>query len=316
MSTTATQEIILGGGTQYLILDCEDGRPTSVTSVSVYAADMDDTGTAESATTGSASVETSPNTTISAAAGPGNNADPTALTLTSGTGVAIGRVFRITEDGTGVYEDVEIKSISGTSATLRHPLKNDYSSGSTFVSCRSTIAVDSTWLADTNNLCATFQPNPGYRVVWTVVIGGETRRYVRYFDHLRYPARHGVTPIDVDRAHPGFLDSLPPDYQADQGRGVISAAFDAVKFELYADGKADQALRNAELLSRLVIQRCPLSLLEQNALRGAGNAEALELAARMFRQIYDQTIRAPVAAIDEFGDGASQSVKPMPLTRR
>lgn len=314
--TTATQEIVLGGGTQYLILDCEDGRPTSVTSVTVYAADMDDTGTAESATTGSASVETNPNTTISAAAGPGNNTDPTAMTLTAGTGVAIGRVYRITEDGTGVYEDFQVASVNGTAVKARHPLKNDYSSGSTVVSCRSSIAVDSTWLADTNNLCRPFDPNPGYRVAWLVVIGGETRRYVRYFDHLRYPARHGVTPIDVDQAHPGWLDSLPPDYQADQGRALIDRAFQSIKFELYGDGKADQAIRNAELLARLVIERCPLQKLEDDALRGAGNAEGLALAEKQFRKIYDQTFRAPVAPVDESGGGASQPVRPTPLTRR
>lgn len=313
--TTATQEIILGGGTQYLVLDCEDGRPTSVTSVTVYAADSDDTGEAESATTGSASVETNPNTTISAAAGPAQS-DPTALTLTSGTGVTIGRVYRITEDGTGVCEDVEVKSISGTSATLRHPLKNDYSSGSTFVSCRSTIAVDSTWLADTNNLCQPFNPNPGYRAVWLVVIGGETRRYVRHFDHLRYPARHGVTPIDVDNVVRGWLDRLPPDHQADQGRSLIAAAFESVKHELYRDGKADQAVRNAELLSRLVIRRCQLELLEDNALRGAGNAEALQLGRDAWQGYYDGVIRAPITPMDPTGDGASQPNTPTPWSRR
>lgn len=314
--TTATQEIVLGGGTQYLILDCEDGRPTSVTSVTVYAADMDDTGTAESATTGSPAVETNPNTTISAAAGPGNGSDPRALTLTSGTGVAIGRVYRITDDGTGVYEDFQVASVSGTSVVARHPLKNDYSSGSTVVSCRSTIAVDSTWLADTNNLCPAYSPNPGYRVVWLVVIGGETRRYIRYFDHVRYPSRHGVTPIDVDRAHPGWLDSLPPDYQADQGRGLIDRAFASLKFDLYGDGKADQAMRNAELVARLVIERCPLQRLEDDVMRGGGNADGLALAEKQYRKIYDQTLRSPVAAVDPAGDGASQPVRPMPLTRR
>ena len=39
-----------------LILDCEDGPITSVTSVAVYEASADDTSSAESATTGSAAV--------------------------------------------------------------------------------------------------------------------------------------------------------------------------------------------------------------------------------------------------------------------
>ena len=50
----ATQEITLGLTSQALVFDCPDGRPSAVTSVTVYEADADDTATAEAATTGSA----------------------------------------------------------------------------------------------------------------------------------------------------------------------------------------------------------------------------------------------------------------------
>jgi hypothetical protein len=322
MSFTRTQELVfvVGGvpsATQYLYLDNEDGRPTAIVDVQVWASSADDTSTEEAATTGSASVETSPNTTITATAGPSNTAnDPTAIALASASGVTIGRQYLLTEDGTGVSEFVEIASISGLNAKTKHPIKNDYSSGSTFVSTRSSIAVDSTWLADLNNLSPTFNPNPSYRVRWTVTVNGNTAVYMRGFDVVRYHVNHGVTPLAVDAAHRGFLDMLPPDHQVDQGRGLIEAAFESLKYELYGDGKADQAVRNPELLARLVIMRVPYELALDNASRGATNAEALDLAEKRWRQAYDQAFRAPIAAMDESGGGGATQNRPTPLWRR
>lgn len=316
MLTTSTQEIVFGLANQALILDCEDGRPSAVVSVEVFSAHADDTTTAEAATTGSAAVEATPNTTLSAAAGPGNAADPTALMLTSGTSVAIGRRYLLTEDGTGMSEQVEVAAVAGTSVTLRHPLRNDYSTGSTFVSTRCSIGMDSGWVADQSNLSPLYTPNPGYRVRWVVTLGGEPRVYERGLDLVRYPSRHGVTALDVDRIHPGWLDRLPPDYQADQGRALIGRAFDGVKFELYGDGLADQALRNPELVARLVIERAWFESLQEAAVLGGGSEAGLREAERRWRQIYDQTLRAPVAPVDRSGGGASVPVIPRPLTVR
>lgn len=311
-----TQELLYNVTGQSLIFDCEDGRPSSVTSVQVWPAHDDDTATAETATTGSASVETSPNTTIATAAVGPAQADPTAMVVASGTGFAVGRRFLITEDGTGVNEFFEVASVSGTSIKAKHPLRNDYSVGSLVQSTRVSISVDSTWIADLSNISPTFSPNPGYRVRWVLVVNGNTVAYQMGLDVVRYPVNHGVTPLDVDQAHPGWIDRLPPDYQVDHGRGLIEAAFESVKFELYGDDKADQAVRNPELLARLVIDRCPVEMLQANAMRGAGNAEALDTANRIWRQRYDQTLRAPVAAMDPTGGGGAVTVTPAPLWRR
>jgi hypothetical protein len=320
MTTTRTQEILLDEdgvlSTQYLVLDCEDGRPTSITDVQVWAVGSDDTSSEESATTGSGSVETNPNTTLSAAAGPAQSS-PRALTLTSGTGVAIGRRIQITEDGTGVYEVGEVASVNGTAVTLRHPLKNDYSTGSLVQSCRATIALSTTWLADSGNLSPLWSPNPGYRVKWTVVINGNPAPYTRYFDCVRYVAGHGVLPVDVDRILPGWLDDLPPDHQVDQGRELIESAFGNIKFRFYGDNLADQAVRNAELLSQLVIHQTVLDSLEMRVLRGAQNMDAaIDKARERLDRLYNQVVRSPVAPVDTGGGGASQPVKPLPLWRR
>ena len=49
-----------------------------------------------------------------------------------------------------------------------------------------------------------------------VVVAGATQVYDRYFDLVRYPARHGVVPMDLERRFPGWLDGLPTDARKDQ----------------------------------------------------------------------------------------------------
>lgn len=312
---TAAQDIQFGVAGQSLILDCEDGRPASVTSVSVYAIDADDTTTPEDATTGSASIESTPNTTLSAAAGAGAN--PATLSLTSASGVATGRAYLLTA-ASGLSELVHVVALSGTTAYLRTPLLNDYASGSTFVSTRASVDLSSAWVADQHHLSATFAPAPRWRARWVVVdAAGTTQVYERHFDLVRYPARHGVTPGEMEARFPGWLDSLPVDYRAEQGRALLSRALTAVKFDLYADGIADQAVRNPEALSELVMTRANLLSIEDAINRGAAVDPArYEVADKVFRQRYEQIVRAPVLTIDKTGGGAASTVTPSTLWRR
>ncbi len=136
-------------------------------------------------------------------------------------------------------------------------------------------------------------------------------------DLVRYPADHDVTPLDVDEAHPGFLDNLPPDDVADQGRRVIDRAWHSVVMAMYADNLADQAIRNPELVSRLAIQRIPLQMLEESAQAGGDvTAEGVTFAREQFRSIYDQTLRSAVAPVDLGGGGAAAPIKPRNLFSR
>lgn len=313
MSSFTTQDITFGASSATLIFDCEDGRPSAVT-MTVRRCDASDTSDAESALTGSATVETNPNTTTTAAI---TQADPTAIALTAATGVTLGRTFRITDDDTGVFEDVTIRSLSGLNAKSTRPLRNDYTAGAAFVSCRATQAFDTTWLADTGNLSPGYDANPTWRVTVVATIGGEARTYLRYFDLVRYPARHGVLPTDVDDRFPGWLDNLPPDYQADQGRALIDRAFRAVRMDLYQDNKADQAMRNGEGIAELVITRAMLLKIDDDVLRGAEvDPERMKRAADIYAQRYNSLIRSPVMPMDETGGGNAQPIRPLPLWRR
>ena len=309
----ATQDITYGVTGQSLILDCEDGPIASVTSVQVRYADADDTAEALSATTGSASVDSTA-TTTTAAAGASED-DPTLIALTSASGFAAGRVYRLS--GGGLYEDIEILGISGANATVRNPLINDYASGATLTAMRATVALDSTFVASLNYVSPAFDPNPRYRVRWLVVVAGATQVYDRYFDLVRYPARHGVVPMDLERRFPGWLDGLPTDARKDQGRSLIDRAFVQLKFDLYQDGKADQAIRNAEAIAELTIARAMLLVVEDSILRGgAVDPARYDVAKRVYEQRYDSMLRAPVLAVDTTGGGASQPVRPRNIFSR
>jgi hypothetical protein len=311
----STADVLYNVTGQSLILDCPDGRPSAITSVAVYETSADDTGTAESATTGSAAIS-DPNTTVDATSGAGQT-NPKLLYVAATTGGTTGQRIRVTS-AKGHYEDAEIVDVTSADYfTLRHPLLNSYASGDTVGSTRCSISVDSTWVATLENVSPAFSPNPRYRVRWTVVVGGSTKVYDRYFDLVRYAAQHGVSPLDVNERHPGWLDALGPDDRANQGRALIDDAFAMVKGDLYGDGKADQSIRNAELLAELVLACVPLATVTKAALVGGDVSPArLDLANRHYRQRYDQLVRSPVMPVDLAGGGASTSNTPTPIWRR
>ena len=308
----ATQELTFGITGQSITFDCPDGRPSAIVSCAVYEADADDTSTAEAATTGSPAVATNPNTTLSVAAGVGDQS----ITVTSATGFAVDGRYLLTA-AAGHREEIEVAGITGAVLTLRHPLINAYLvTTSTVATTRCTQAVDATWIADLNNISPGYGPNARYRVRWVVTLSGVSQVYDRYLDVVRYPARHNVSPLDVDRRFPGWLDGLPVDYREDQGRAVIDRAWQALKADLYQDAKADQALRNSELVAELVITRAMLLRNEDAFLAGAIDAPRLEAARAVYAQRYNGAIRSPVAPVDTSGGGASTPNRPTPLWRR
>lgn len=313
---SSTQDITFGLASQSLILDCPDGRPSAVTSVTVYETSSDDTSTAESATTGSAAVETNPDTTVDFASG-ASETDPRKLYLTATTGITVGRRYLLASL-LGHNEWVEVTDISsGAHVFVKHPLLNDYEIGSTLKSTRCSITVDSTWVAATSNLSNAFAPNPRYRARWLVTVNGASQVYDEYFDLVRYQARHRVTALDIAARHPNWLDWLGPDSRVVQGRDLIDRAWRAVKFDLYADNKADQAIRNAEALDEIIIARVIQLTIEDRVLSGASvDGDAITASREVYRQRYDQLIRSAVVAYDAPGAGASQPITPAPIWKR
>lgn len=304
------QEVIYSVTGQSFYYDPPEGRPSGTPTVAVYLANVDDDGQAETATTGACSVD-SVNTTLGASATHGDDS----LSVASATGVTVGRRYLLTTLGS-TREWVEVLALVGTTATLRRPLQNDHTTGSTFQGCRISIGVNATWVADKNKLTSWGDGLTGYRLRWSYVVDSVTHVGASYADLTRYPLATLVTPLDVDAMSPGWIDRLPPDYQADQGAALVVEASQAVRMDAMADGHVLRLVRNTEILRELVIKRAIWMATDHAAIAGATNLDARQVAKDAYDRRYAQLLREPHVVVDAAdGGGATVAVR-TPAWRR
>ena len=317
------QDVIYGVGSQVLFFDCPEGAPTSVTSVAVYENSDGDDATAEVATTGSASVETSPNTTFDTVSG-ASQANPKLCRLADTQLLDIGRRYLARTQaatGRGATEWVvlaENNEGTGTVATSKHPLHLDYQVGDTFKSTRIQISVLDAWAADEDNISGAHAgANSRYRVRWEYVVNSVTYVADAYFDLVRYAGRHGVTSLDVERYFPGFLDKLPSDERSTIAAGMIDEAYKLVKIDLAAAGKVDQLARNREVMDEMVKRATVFLWAQTRALRGVGELSEYEIAEKQYYTRLDQLIRVTTKIpFSTDSSGAGVKVEGSPIWQR
>lgn len=302
---------------QSLVWDAWEGRPSSVTSVSVYEAHEGDDAATEPATTGTASVEANPNTTVRATSGAGES-DPTQINVNDDSGFSAGRVYLITDSDTRRewFETVAVDDSVGAEIVYsRYPLLNTYESGDAVVSTRISISVDSTWVADSNNI--TVGKNPGYRVRWEYVVDGDTYVHDSYFKLVRYRGDHQVTPDEVEKYLPGWLDELPTDERVDQGMALIDEAYDALASDLHAAGLSDEDARHAGLINRAVVLRSVYDRQRVRYFRGQLEADIYEEAKRDYHSFLEKLVtRSTKIPFATDTGGGGRAVQAQRLTRR
>lgn len=308
------QDIVYGVTGQSLTAHFPEGRPTSITSVTVYAWDVADDETAEVATTGSAALG-SADTTLSAIGGYGQT-DARRVTLTSATGVAAGGRYLITA-ANGAREWCEVQSVASSVATLRNPLHNVYASGSTFQAASASISIDSTWVADEDNLSDGSGAGDDYRVRWVYVVAGATKVLDTYFSLVRYSGKHDVTPTDIESVMPGWLDALPTDHRENQGRAFIDEAHEVVKLELLGLGLDDADIASADVIDSLVRRKTVhLTELARYLSGGVTDESRVNVARGHYTELMDSTVRLVANAKVRSKTGAAANVAPPRLTRR
>jgi hypothetical protein len=298
---------------QSIYFDAPEGRPSSVTSASVYRWDVSDDDTAESAIAAPA-VETNPNTTLDSTA----SANTRTIPLTATTGIVADRRYLVTHITTGLKEWVEVEGItSADSVTVKHPLHNDYATNSTFQSTRITAAIDATWVADETNITTEdVGPNPMYRVRWVYVVGGVTYVADSYFNLVRYAARHSVQPQDIESLVPGWLDSLPSDHRIDQGRKLIDDAYREVRIDMHQVDLAARDVAESEVVDDLVRYKV-VSLGEwARFLAGGGDQTRVELAAKRYQERLDSLVRIVSRVPVRDSTGAATAIVAHGLERR
>ncbi len=299
---------------QTVYFDCPEGRPSSVTSASVFGWDVSDDDTAEAAI-GSPSVETNPNTTIDAASGWGQT-DPRVLNVTATTGFAVDRSYLVT-GADGFKEWFDCSEIdSGNSVTARHPLHNAYASADTVQSTRIQATIDSTWVVDETNLRDDAGANPHYRIRWQYVVSGVTCVADSYFNLVRYAAKHGVRPQDIEAMLPGWLDSLPSDHRNTQGRALIDEAYRAVKLDVRKIDLAAANIAESEVIDELVRYKA-IALGEfAKLMTGGGDVVAVQASRQQYQEQLDALLRIVSRAPIRDTTGAATPVLAVGLSRR
>jgi len=320
------QEIIFGLASQTFYFDPpETYRASGTPTVRVFSGDSDDTSTALTATTGAASVD-SVNTTLNGAVSAGTQT----LTVASGTGIARGRRYLLT-DTDGNCEQIEVAAVSSTTVRTRQPIVNDYASGSTFQGTRISISVLDSWAADTANLtdilggpsteARLIESNraigaAGYRLRWSYTVDSVATIGVSYADLVRYQAKNLVSPLDVDRIFPGWIDRLPPDDRADQGRAFIDEAFQAVKMDALTDAQLVRRMRDTQVVAELVKYRANLLSVQNHVMHNGQDSASLAMAQDLYDRRYNSLIREPKVAVDQTGGGANGEAERLPVFRR
>jgi hypothetical protein len=215
---------------------------------------------------------------------------------------------------------VEIASIvADVSARAKHPLHNVYTIGSTFQSTRIQATIDSGWVTDIANLTGSEDagPNPMFRVRWVYVVNSLTYVADSYFNLVRYPSRHGVTPQAMEAMIPGWLDTLPTDHRADQGRRLIDDAYREVRVDMHSVDLRASSIAEAEIVDELVRYKV-LELGEWAKYFNGGNTslERAEQATKRYTARNDSLIRivSRVPVRDE--TGAASAVVAVGLSRR
>ena len=309
----ASQHVLFNIASQTLVYDVPEGRATSITSCEIREDDADETGTAESATSGSPSND-SVNTTFSAASGDGQ-ADPTKLTLTSLTGVTAGRQYLATNTLYGQKEWVEIASVGSSYAYAVNPLAHPYAAADTFVGTRISQTLATAWVGDTDNLSDPLCPRPRWRMSVVYVCGGKTYKKVVPFDLYRFgPFETSVTPPDLDRLSRGLFQRLPVDARGGNGDSLIKEAVQQVKLDLWERGLTAYAQRSSEWVNELVRLQCVAIISRTAVQNGSPRTDIAELDSQAYWQRLDNL--AEKASQQVSADGAAGTTSRNPIWRR
>lgn len=304
------KEIVFGVAGQTVSLMAPDGRPTVATSATLIPFDADDSNGTALASVAIDAVST----TVSVASGDGNS-DPNLITVASATGIDIGGTYLLTST-TGANEWVVVAAKNGTAIYARHPLRNAYPIASTFVSTEITAAFPDATAADASKITSPTR-RIGYRVRWVYVgADGTSKTAQTTVAIVRYQTRNPVLPVHVDNRFPGWLERLPTDYRADQGKSLIDAAFESVRIDVLQEGQIDHAQRDPAAFAELVIHKTMEIAIEVAIQVGGGSAEALVAAREGYAERLTRLIRQPIVDMQASEGGASATGARVPFWKR
>lgn len=303
-----TADILFDVASQTLLVRALEGRPTSGT-FEAFDDEAADDGTVEFS--GAVTLDTV-DTTVTAASGAGQ-ADPQKITLASTAGIETERKYLLAENA--VRQWVEPIEVAAGYIRVRYPLANAYTTDATLVSTYVLVPIDDAWAADEANLSDLANPNPDYRVALELLIDDATCRYYDFFDLVRTTVLHQVDIADINARAPGLVDSLPTEYQVDDGRPLLEAAWQAVRAEFRSGDLAAHAMRHHEALDELVVRMALVILAEGGwAPDGIDKPDYITLTQRNFDRHWERhfAVALKPAVATGTGGGADVGARPTP----
>lgn len=245
----------------------DGGPPSAAATYAVFRGQQDNDDTP--ILTGTATLD-SVSTTIQNLPGPAAD-NRSNVQLTSGTGVAIGRRYLLTNVSTGGSQSqlVVVKQVSGTTITAETEIWTSFQPLSTFKGLRQSFTVDSTFIqtqsninvfgalvdrvlpfdsGDTNTLA------PPYRVRWSyATAGGTSRRHWTTFDVCRQPAQHDVTVENIRALVPDVVWNEWTQQRGHDFAPQIAEAFERVRFDIRMAGYDPNMITDPQIMDRLVM---------------------------------------------------------------
>jgi len=236
-----------------------DGAPTSAATYRVFKGDASNDDAPEIASS-SATLDTV-STTISAAAGY-SQTNRRSITLTSGTGVVVGRRYVLT-NASGQREIVIPSAVNGTAVTAEEPLAFDYATNATFIGLRHVFTLSSANVGtDKINVwgispnldapASTTTRSPPYRVEWQYsTAGGVPRTSWTTYDVCRQPFKILLSLADVKPLLPDIIWEEWTQQRGQDFEPQIEEASQMVHLDLVAAGFDPDAIRDPFTLTQL-----------------------------------------------------------------
>lgn len=196
---------------------------------------------------GTAATLDSVDTTLSA----GVAAGASTLSLTLATGVVVNRRYLISATGEQ-SEFVEVKSLSGTTATLKYPLAYDHANGAAFEGTRISYTIAA---ADAD------VEEDHWRAEFTWAVAAVTQPTgIVEFTVTRHPILNPATVTDLFEVEPLLRRKLAGDTDLQR---VVDRAWDEVLDLLWANGTRPGTIVGSSKLKRAVVYHALLLCAEQ-----------------------------------------------------
>ncbi len=211
---------------------------------------------------------------LTSAAGPGQS-DPAKIIPASTSGLVTdgSRQYQIRENA--MKEWVTLNEVESGYVRARNSLKNNYTTAAVLESTYLSLAISNVWIASKVKVNVQPDPNPGYRVIWTYYVNGVQYTAYSFLTVVRARMPHSVIPSDIAaRAH-GFMDTMPVEFRAEDGRPLIDAAYAVVQADMATFDVNPDAFRDTQLVDEMVILKT-LALLADGGWKPLGYSTLAE----------------------------------------